>query len=136
MRLNCSQFQLLMRLKILICVLILFLNFERKYQTPNLKPHYSAYFNSVPVLTVHHNWHCSGVPLYILIRDVILHISFIYLFNSHFCETIFQMYASFSLISRMSKTTNKYIHIQYCDSAKYTVVAPNNFLHNICFKFS
>ena len=53
-----------MRLKIPICVLILFLNVGRKYQTTHLKPHYSANFTTVPVLTVHHNWRCSGVPLY------------------------------------------------------------------------
>ena len=53
-----------MRLKIPICVLILFLNVGRKYQTTHLKPHYSANFTTVPVLIVHHNWCCSGVPLY------------------------------------------------------------------------
>ena len=50
-----------MRLKIPICVLILFLNLGRRYQTTNLKPHYSANFTTVPFLTVHHNWRCSGV---------------------------------------------------------------------------
>ena len=53
-----------MRLKIPICVLILFLNVGRKGST---KPHnYSANFTTVLVLTVHHNWRCSGVPLYIV----------------------------------------------------------------------
>ena len=56
-----------MRLKIPICVPILFLNVGRKYQTTHLKPHYSANFTTVPVFTVHHNWRCIiRVPLSII----------------------------------------------------------------------
>ena len=49
-------------------VLFLFLSFGRKYQTINLKPHNSANFTTVPILTGHQNWHCSRVPLYYVDR--------------------------------------------------------------------